>query len=115
MEVVLAIVAGGLFAGGFYCLMRRSIVRLVIGVLLMSQAVNLLILTSAGLTPGQPPLIGPTMTVLPTEAADPLPQALILTAIVIAFGVTAFLLVLVRKAYQRIQDDDFDAFISTED
>ena len=87
--------------------LRRSIVKLIIGLVLMSQAVNLLIFTAAGLTRGRPPLIqegheGPCTT------ADPVPQALVLTAIVISFGVLAFAMVLVQRSYKIVGTDDLD-------
>jgi multicomponent Na+:H+ antiporter subunit C len=74
--------------------------------MLIAQAVNLLIFTSAGLSAGKPPIIDPASPA--SSAADPLPQALILTAIVISFGVLAFALVLVHRAYKTIGTDDLD-------
>ena len=106
MEAILAIVIGGLFAMGLYAMLRRSLVKLIIGLMLIAQAVNLLIFTSAGLTTGKPPIIDPANPA--SSAADPLPQALILTAIVISFGVLAFALVLVHRAYKTIGTDDLD-------
>ena len=103
MDTVLAIVIGGLFAAGFYSLLRRSI-----GIILLSNATNLLIFTASGLTRGRPPLVIEGADALAHPHADPLPQALILTAIVIGFGVLAFVLVLVHRAYQTIKTDDMD-------
>ena len=108
METVLAIVIGGLYATSFYLMLRRSMVRLVFGLMLFSHAVNLLLFTAAGLTRGQPPIIPEGADVLPTPYADPLPEALILTAIVISFGVLAFTLALARRAYHLLQTDDLD-------
>jgi multicomponent Na+:H+ antiporter subunit C len=90
VEVLAAIVVGGLFGAGIYLLLSRSPARLIIGLVLLSNAINLLIFVAAGLIRGKPPLI-PTGTLRAIEAtADPLPQALILTAIVISFALVLF-------------------------
>lgn len=108
METILAFVIGGLFAASFYLMLRRSLVKLVFALMLFGQAVNLTIFTAAGLTRGRPPLILDGATTLGTPFADPLPQALILTAIVIGFGVLAFTLALVRRAHEVMGTDDLD-------
>ena len=108
METLLAFVIGGLYATSFYLMLRRSIVKLVLGLMIFSQAVNLLIFTTARLTRGNTPII-PEGSVAPVAPfADPLPQALILTAIVIAFGVLAFSLALMRRAHAGLKTDDLD-------
>ncbi|MFP4146177.1 MAG: Na+/H+ antiporter subunit C [Halorhodospira sp.] len=114
MEPLMAVLVGITFAAALYMMLRRSIVKLIIGLILLSNAANLLFFTAGGLTRGAPPLIpegaeGPVGVV-----ADPLPQALILTAIVISFGVLAFALVLIRKAYQVVQADDLDQMKGTD-
>jgi multicomponent Na+:H+ antiporter subunit C len=114
METVMAFVVGGLFAAGIYMMLRRSIVKLAIGLVLLSQAANLLIFTSSGLTRGSPPLVPEGESSPPIPFADPLPQALILTAIVISFGVLAFTLVLIKRAYQTVGTDDLDEMRSTD-
>lgn len=114
MESVIAILVGVLFATGVYCLMRRSIVKLVIGVILLSQGANLLVFTSGGLTPGRPALVPMDGTVPPAPFGDPLPQAMVLTAIVIGFGLTAFLLALVTRAHESVGTDDINAFRNTD-
>lgn len=106
MESLLSIVIGGLYAIGLYVILERSLVKLIFGLLLWGQASNLLIFTSAGLLGGNPPIV-PEAEGL-TQYADPLPQALILTAIVIGFGVISFALVLSKKVYQRLQTDDLE-------
>jgi multicomponent Na+:H+ antiporter subunit C len=108
METVLAFVIGGLYAVAFYLLLRRSFVKLIFGLMLFSQAANLLIFTASGLTRGQPPIVPPGATAVPTPHADPLPQALILTAIVISFGMLAFALALTRRGFQVLETDDLD-------
>ena len=111
MELILALIVGVLFACGVYALLRRSMIRLVIGLVLVSQAANLLIITAAGLTRDEPPIVdGDAGSSLAEQAsmADPVPQALVLMAIVISFGVVAFALVLVRRAFQTLGTDDMD-------
>lgn len=111
----MAIVVGSLYAAGLYMMLRRSIVKLVIGLVLLSHASNLLIFTVGRLTPGSPPLVPEHDHVVAVESiADPLPQALILTAIVIGLGVQAFTLVLLKRAYQTVGTDDLDAMKSTD-
>ncbi len=114
METILAFVIGGLYAAGLYMLMRRSLVKLVIGLALLGQAANLLIFTLGRLLRGRPPLIPPDATTLAGPYADPVPQALILTAIVIGFGVHAFTIILVKRAYQTVDSDDLDDFRTTD-
>ena len=114
MEVVLAFVIGGLFAMAVYMLLRRSLVKLLIGLVLMSHAANLLIFTAAKLTRGSPPVIDMEATALEPPFADPLPQALVLTAIVISFGVVAFALALAFRAYRSVGTDDLDQMQSTD-
>jgi len=114
MVILIAIVIGSLFAAGFYSMLRRSIVKLIIGLILISQAINLLILTAGGLTRGYPPFIEAGKNSPPSLMADPLPQAFILTAIVISFGVLAFTLVLVYRAYQSVGTDDLDKLRETD-
>ena len=102
MELALALVIGGMYAAGIYMLLRRTLVKLLIGLVLLSNGVNLLIFTAAGLTRAQAPVIPAGAAALPVPAADPLPQALILTAIVIGFGVTAFALALGYRVYRAV-------------
>jgi multicomponent Na+:H+ antiporter subunit C len=114
MEPVLAVVVGVLFAAAVYLILRRSLVKLVIGLILLSNAANLLIFTVSGFTRGAPPLI-PEDALRPAQAvADPLPQALILTAIVISFGVLAFAVVLIHRAYEVVGHDDLDQMKDTD-
>ncbi len=89
MAVAVGLLVGTLVATGFALLLGRSILRQIIGLALLSHAANVIILLAAGLRGGVP-VIGAA----PGPLTDPLPQALILTAIVISFGVTAFLLAL---------------------
>jgi multicomponent Na+:H+ antiporter subunit C len=108
MEILLALLVGVLYAAGLYLMMRRSIVRLILGLALLGQAANLLIFTIGRLNHNQPPLIPEGAKQMAGSYADPLPQALILTAIVIGFGVQAFALVLLKRVYQTLGTDDLN-------
>ena len=108
MEVVLALVIGTLYGGGLYLMMRRNLLQLIIGLGLLSHGANLLIFTAGGLRKGGAPILAEGEKAFATLPADPLPQALILTAIVISFAVTAFALVLFLRTYQTVGTDDVD-------
>ncbi len=114
METILAFVIGALYATGIYMMLRRSLVKLLIGLGLLSHAANLLIFTAAKLVRANSPVIAAGEKTLSTPHADPLPQALILTAIVISFGVTAFALALAYRAYKSVGTDDLDEMKSTD-
>ena len=114
MEPVLAIVVGGLYSAGIYLMLRRSLVKIIIGLALLSNAANLLIFTAGGLTRARPPLIAQGQLRPLEPFADPLPQALILTAIVIGFGVLAFAMVLAYRAYTTVGTDDVDKMKATD-
>ncbi len=114
MIVMLAFVIGGLYAAGLYMMLRRSITKLIIGLSLLSHASNLLIFTTGGLVPARPPIIPDGATEIIKPFADPVPQALVLTAIVISFGVTAFALVLLHRTYLTIGTDDLDDLSKTD-
>jgi multicomponent Na+:H+ antiporter subunit C len=114
MTSVLAIIIGALYAAGVYLILRRSIVKLIIGLAILSHAANLLIFTSGRLVRARPPLIAADEIVAIAPYADPLPQALILTAIVISFGVMAFTLVLLHRVYQAVNSDDLDRMNTTD-
>jgi multicomponent Na+:H+ antiporter subunit C len=108
MENLLAITIGAIFAFAFYLLLRRSMVKVILGVLLFGQGVNLLIFTASGLVRDHPPLLPADGSLLVAPYADPLPQALILTAIVIGFGVAAFTLALMHRTHIATRTDDLD-------
>lgn len=108
MEVILAIVIGVLYGTGIFMMLRRSLVKLILGLGLLGHASNLLLFTIGDLQRGLPPLIGESEKALTGMFADPLPQALILTAIVIGFGTQAFAIVLIRRVYQAVGTDDVD-------
>ena len=111
MELIIAVVIGVLFATGVYLILRRSIVKLLLGLLLLSHGANLLLFTVGGLRRAAPPILEEGFS---GRLADPLPQALILTAIVIGFGLIAFTLVLVYRVDQVVGSDDLDDMRSTD-
>lgn len=114
MEVVLAIVIGVLYGGGLYLMMRRNLVQLILGLALLSHGANLLIFTAGGLRMGGAPILGEGEHTFTTVPSDPLPQALILTAIVISFAVTAFGLILFLRTYQSTGTDNVDELKETD-
>lgn len=105
-EVVLAIVLGVLFATGTFLILRRDLVRVVWGVTIISQAANVYLITM-GEIGGRVPIIGHGVDD-PATVTDPLVQALVLTAIVIGFGTTAFALVLTYRVYEEHGTLDLD-------
>jgi len=114
VELVLAFVIGGLYSAGLYLMLRRSLAKLIIGLALLTNAANLLIFTVGGLIRARPPLIPADADQPAGTITDPLPQALILTAIVIGFGVLAFAMVLAYRAFQTVGSDDMDEMTSTD-
>jgi multicomponent Na+:H+ antiporter subunit C len=108
MEVLLAIASGVLYAAGIYLMLRRRLAQLIVGIALLSTGTNLLIFTAGGLTRARPPVVADGATALVEPYADPVPQALVLTAIVIGFGLLAFSLVLAHRVHATVGTDDVD-------
>lgn len=105
MTVVLALAVGVLFATGTYLILQRNLTRILIGLGLIGHGANLLLLAAGGRA-GEVPFIGEiTGAEVP---ADPVPQALALTAIVIAFGITAFLLALAYRSWTLTGEDEVE-------
>lgn len=102
MILITALVVGALYAVGTYLLLQRALTRIVIGLGLMGHGANLLLLLAGG-PPGTAPIVGGG-----DDYADPLPQALALTAIVITFGVSAFLLALAYRSWALTRDDEVE-------
>lgn len=102
MEVPVAITVGIVFGSGLYLVMQRNLMRFVFGLILMSGSVNVALFVSGRLTRAVAPLVSEGAYVPPEGAANALPQALILTAIVIGFGLTVFALVLLLRTYERL-------------
>jgi len=98
MSALLAFVAAGLFGCGLYMVLSRHVVRVVLGLSLLTTAVNLMIFLAGRSRSAQPPLIVEGAERL-GESADPVPQALVLTAIVIGFALTVILAAVVLRMY----------------
>ena len=106
MEAIFSFLVALFFGVGIYLILSKHIIRIVLGIAIFGNAVNLLIFTSGRITREAAPIIPAHLDLLPGPAANPLPQALILTAIVISFSFFAFVLVLAYRAYQEIGADD---------
>jgi multicomponent Na+:H+ antiporter subunit C len=111
-NLTLIVTAAALVGCGVYLVLERSLTRVLVGLLVLGNGVNLLFLVASGRA-GDAPIEG---TTAPSDMSDPLPQALVLTAIVIALGTTAFLLAMAHRSWQLnghddVQDDVEDAFI----
>lgn len=109
MILPLSLLIGLMFGSAVYCLLRRSLMRVLIGILLLSHAVNLLLMSASTPISDIPGIVSPGVP--PAEVmADPLPQALVLTAVVIGFGLCVFTLVLARSVFLERKDDDMSDF-----
>ncbi|MBZ8133109.1 Na+/H+ antiporter subunit C [Afifella sp. IM 167] len=108
MEAPLALLVGCFFAASVYLLMSDSLIRIILGVAVLSNAINLLIFVAGRIVKEVPPIIPEGAQVPPIDTANPLPQALVLTAIVISFSFFAFLLVLIFRTYQALGTDRTD-------
>lgn len=102
MEGLLSVTVGVLVAAAIYLMLARSLLRFLFGLALISNAANLLIFASGRLTIGKPPLVADGAYAPDGVVANALPQALVLTAIVIGFGLFAFALVLSLRAYSEL-------------
>ncbi len=111
MEIILSALIGILFGTGVYLLLKRSIVKLILGIIFLTNAINLLVFIAGGLAKDNPAFIKQAGGMY----SDPLPQALVLTAVVITFGISALILVLKYKYYQKTGTDDLDKVKETEE
>ncbi|MGV8884349.1 MAG: Na(+)/H(+) antiporter subunit C [Microbacteriaceae bacterium] len=105
VSLVLLVVMAVLYACGVYLMLERSMTRVLLGFLLVGNATNLLLLIMAGAA-GVAPIVADGVAA--DQMSDPLPQALILTAIVITFAVSAFVLALIYRAWHLAREDDLD-------
>jgi multicomponent Na+:H+ antiporter subunit C len=108
MEVLLCLLNGLIVACAIYLMLDRNLIKFLFGLVLMSNAANLILFSAGRLTLNNPAFIKKGETLPPELVANALPQALILTAIVISFGLLAFSLVLAYRAYQEIGSVDMD-------
>ncbi len=104
-NLTLALLIGVLYTVGTYLLLQRTLTRIVIGLALLGHGANLLLLDAGGAA-GLVPFVGPTSTATLEDTSDPLPQAMVLTAIVITFGVSAFLLALAYRSWVLTREDE---------
>lgn len=102
METLLAITVGAMVAGAAYLMLSFNVVRFLFGLVLLSNAVNLAIITVGRYAGPVPALLRDGMKVPDGTVANALPQALILTAIVISFGITAFAVILLYRAFDSL-------------
>jgi multicomponent Na+:H+ antiporter subunit C len=102
MSVAYLLVIAVLFATGAYLLMHRSLTKIILGVVMLGNGINVLIVAT-GSRPGEPPIVGADGTI-----TDPVPQALVLTAIVIGFAIVAFMLALVWRSWTLTGDDQVE-------
>ncbi|MFA7444337.1 MAG: Na+/H+ antiporter subunit C [Flavobacteriaceae bacterium] len=109
MELLLVLLVAILYSTGIFMILRRSMVKLLLGLLLLGNGTNILIFLMGGLTKGKPPIIDAEERNFTNVYADPIPQALILTAIVISFALTAFAIILLKKVYSTTGSDDLDS------
>lgn len=114
MESLMSLVIGTCFAAAVYLMLQGRLLQVLLGIALLSHAVNLLILVASGLHGESVPIIAEDQTVLSSAAADPLPQALILTAIVIGFGLLGFALALAYRCLVVLGHDDIDRLRNTD-
>jgi multicomponent Na+:H+ antiporter subunit C len=108
METVFVGLIGLFFSAAIYLMLSKFTIRILLGIVLLGNAVNLLLFTSGRLTREVPAIIPAGSDTLASAAANPLPQALILTAIVISFSFFAFLLVLTYRAFEELGTDSTD-------
>ena len=101
-DLILVVVVAVLVAGGIFLVQERSLSRVAVGLILVTNGVNIMFLLAAG-PPGGAPIVG---TVPESEMSDPLPQAMVLTAIVISLALTAFLLSMAYRSWQLYQHDE---------
>ncbi|MAY88664.1 MAG: Na+/H+ antiporter subunit C [Pseudooceanicola sp.] len=111
MELLVASAIGVLTAGGIYLLLRQRTFPVIVGLSLLSYAVNIFLFATGRLTVGAPPVLQDGVTTY----TDPLPQALVLTAIVISFGMTAVIVMIALSAYLSENDDRIDMTDRVED
>lgn len=114
MELILSILVGLMFAAALYLLLHRSYIKLIIGIITFANAANLFLFVVGRLTRDNPPFIRDEEHIPLDQMADPLPQALILTAIVIGLGVQVFTIVLLKRTYHTAKTSDLDDLNNTD-
>ena len=108
MEYLLIFLIGLLYSSGIYLMLRKSMVKLLLGLILLGNGANILIFLMGDIAKGQPPIIPRDASIFTQMYADPVPQSLILTAIVISFGLQSFAIILLKRVYQMTKSDNLD-------
>lgn len=108
MELYLVILIGLFYAAGIYLMFRRSMLRMLLGLIFLGNGANMLIFLMGDIVKGKPPIISEDVSIFTNIYADPVPQSLILTAIVISFGLQSFAIILLKKVYNLTGTDDLD-------
>lgn len=111
MELLISMMIGLLTSTGIYLLLRNRTFPVILGLIFLTYAINLFLFASGGLAINQPPVIRPEAT----GYSDPVPQALVLTAIVISFGMTAVIVVLAMRSFLETDSDEVSMPDSMED
>jgi len=110
----MSLVIGVCYAAAVFLLLQKRLIQIILGIALLGHATNLLIFVAAGLNGNSLPIIPTGMEVLPVTAVDPLPQALILTAIVIGLALFGFSLALAYRCVAVLGHDDIDQITHTD-
>lgn len=114
MYLILSIIIGLLFASSVFLLLHRSFFKLIVGVFLFGYGTIFFLFTVSGITKNAPPILSEDNPVDIAAIADPLPQALTLTAIVIAIGVQIFVIILLKKVFEDVHTEDLDNLKATD-
>ena len=114
MQTLCAVLVGVMVAASVYLILDRNLIRFIFGLVLVANAINLMIFTVGGLESQRPPIIPNHTTVLQEPFANALPQALILTAIVIGFALLSFIFILFYRAYQDLGTVDTESMRAAE-
>ncbi len=114
METMIAVLAGLMVTGSIFLMLGRHLVRFIFGLVLASNAVNLLIFAAGRFENTRPPLIPDGAMQLESAVANSLPQALVLTAIVIGFALLVFIFILFYRAFQTLGTVDTEAMTDAE-
>lgn len=114
MEIIMSIVIGICYASAVFLLLQKRLLQIILGIAIMGHATNLLIFVAAGLHGSSVPIIPSGAELLPPTAVDPLPQALVLTAIVIGLALFGFSLALAYRCVAVLGHDDIDQITHTD-
>jgi len=113
MNLIISLIIGLLFSASLFLMFQKSFFKLIIGVILFGYATIFFLFTVGGVTKNAPPLLSKANAAV-AQLADPLPQALTLTAIVISIGVQLFVIVLLKKVYEKVGTEDLDELNTTD-